>query len=302
MKNIAFRAMKAAAPEYFDAVRRHYWAHGKLRLFALPRTFSECIQQKKLFDRNPLYSLTADKYAVRDYVAKRIGAEYLVPLLLVTDNPTSIDVNALPLPFVAKATHGSGMVALVRSRVELDRERLISTFSKWLETDYSAYGEWLYRDIPRRIVIETMLTENGSIPPDFKFFIFRGKVALLQYDIDRFSGHQQFLLDPNWRCLSAQYQKKPRGTGLPPRPAMLDEMKQVAARLGRDFPFCRIDLYCANGRIYFGEITHYPNAGLIPFDPPEFDRALGDLLRRGKPIPERFYAVREDEVQTPGER
>ena len=42
-----------------------------------PKTFNEKIQWLKLYDRNPLYSKLSDKYEVRDFVARTIGAKYL---------------------------------------------------------------------------------------------------------------------------------------------------------------------------------------------------------------------------------
>ena len=32
------------------------------------------------------------------------------------------------------------------------------------------------------------------------------------------------------------------------------------------------------GRIIFGEMTFYPDSGLLPFTPPEFNRFFGDLF------------------------
>ena len=59
--------------------------------------------------------------------------------------------------------------------------------------------------------------------------------------------------------------------------------------LAEDFEFARIDFYLVDGNIFFGEITHYPNAGLHGFNPREFDYVLGDLWRNGVPIPKEYY-------------
>lgn len=42
-----------------------------------PETFTQKIQFRKLYDNNPLYSICADKYRVREYVKEKIGEEYL---------------------------------------------------------------------------------------------------------------------------------------------------------------------------------------------------------------------------------
>ena len=77
-------------------------------------------------------------------------------------------------------------------------------------------------------------------------------------------------------------------------PAQLRQMIGLAEVLGRDFDFARIDLYLIDGKIFFGEVTHYPNAGLVEFRPREFDRVLGDVWRKGTPIPSKYYVPRSD--------
>ena len=55
-----------------------------------PKTFNEKLQWLKLYDRKPEYTIMADKYAVRKYIAEKLGEEYLIPLLGVWDNPDDI--------------------------------------------------------------------------------------------------------------------------------------------------------------------------------------------------------------------
>ena len=38
-------------------------------------------------------------------------------------------------------------------------------------------------------------------------------------------------------------------------------MFDIAEKLAKDFPCVRVDLYCANKIIYFGEMTFFPQAG-----------------------------------------
>ena len=44
-------------------------------------TFNEKLQWLKLYNRRPEYTMMADKYLVREYIAKTLGEEYLIPLL-----------------------------------------------------------------------------------------------------------------------------------------------------------------------------------------------------------------------------
>ena len=50
-----------------------------------------------------------------------------------------------------------------------------------------------------------------------------------------------------------------------------------------------IDLCLIDEKIFFGEVTHYPNAGLVESRPQEFDRILGNVLCKGTPIPSKHY-------------
>lgn len=57
---------------------------------------------------------------------------------------------------------------------------------------------------------------------------------------------------------------------------MLTVVKKLAKAVSA--PFVRIDLYDINDKVYFSEITFYPNGGYIPFEPKEWDKKIGDLL------------------------
>lgn len=62
-------------------------------------------------------------------------------------------------------------------------------------------------------------------------------------------------------------------------PENLDEMISIAEQLSDGFKFLRVDLYNIKGRIYFGELTFYPAAGMGAFVPNEWDGKLGALLK-----------------------
>ncbi|KLI21967.1 ATP-grasp fold amidoligase family protein, partial [Brachyspira hyodysenteriae] len=65
-----------------------------------PKTFNEKLQWLKLYYHDPLMTICADKYLVRDYVKEKIGEEYLVPLIGVWDRVEDIDFDSLPNQFV----------------------------------------------------------------------------------------------------------------------------------------------------------------------------------------------------------
>ena len=81
-----------------------------------PKTFNEKLQWLKLYNRNPAYTQMVDKFAVREYIAKTIGEEYLIPLLGSWDRFEDIDFSQLPNQFVLKPTHDSGSVIICRDK------------------------------------------------------------------------------------------------------------------------------------------------------------------------------------------
>lgn len=73
-----------------------------------PQTFNEKIQIRKLYGNYKFYSYFADKVTMRDYVAKTIGKNYLIPTYGIYDNLTIDILKNLPNQFVIKSSHGSG--------------------------------------------------------------------------------------------------------------------------------------------------------------------------------------------------
>ena len=253
-----------------------------------PTTFNEHIQAHKLFDRDPLLTLTADKYAVRDYVANRIGEQYLVPMLQYARHPEDLNLADLPQSFVLKATHGNSATLIVRDKSTADWEQAVNTMNAWLKTNWYKFNkEWAYQAIPPGLIVERFLDDDGAPPPDYKFFVINHRIRLVQVDVGRFGDHQRILLSPSWRPLAVQY-GFPR-PGSIERPPHLGEMLRIAEELSADFPIVRVDLYDHQGQVLFGELTHYPEAGTVPFIPHMFDQLLGDMWTSDREIPAHYF-------------
>jgi hypothetical protein len=286
----AFKLRKAMSDSlYLSAM--YYLSLGTLPRLHAPRTFNEMINHRKLYDRNPAFVVTSDKYAVRDYVAARVGPEYLIPLIAHETNPREIDFAALPRAFAVKLNHGSGLNVLVTNKAAVNWQEILLRLQRWMRFPYhKAHREWAYQQITPRVLVEELLQDRrGHLPDDYKLHVFRGKVRLIQVHYDRFGEQRINLFDEAYRPLNVRYQAPPARERLAP-PRHLEEMIAVAERLAADFNYARVDLYEHRDRVYFGEITHYPAAGIGVFDPPEFDRALGDLWLENRPIPAHYFS------------
>lgn len=267
-----------------------------------PRTFREKVRYKMLRDRRQLVVTFADKAAVRAYVAAAVGEHYLPRVYAVVDDPAALREVDLPESYVVKPTHGSGAAIVVSNRADAQarlsrepgswvyqhvrpefapREDIIRIARGWVTQLYGQgpNREWVYGQIPRRIIVEEMLAgPDGAVPDDYKFFVFHGECAFVQVDSGRFGRRTQDFFQPDWRHLPLRG-GLPWADPEPSRPACLAEMIDIAQRLGADTDFVRVDLYAvpdgADNRVVFGELTSFPAGGDSPFDPESFDEVFG---------------------------
>lgn len=270
----------------------------RLARTARPRTFTEKVRYKMLRDHRDLLVTFADKWAVRDYVESVAGPGHLPQLLGVFDDPAALRSFAAPASFVAKPTHGSGAVIVVSPDADpetrlpparhswvyrhirpaaVDPDELAAIAAHWLGQLYGRgpNHEWVYGRIPPRVLVEERLTGiAGSLPEDYKFFVFHGRCHFIEVDEGRFGHRTQDFFRRPWEHMP--FSGGPPWAQPPiPRPDRLDEMIELAERLAGDTDFVRVDLYLLPDRIVVGELTNYPAAGESPFHPKSFDEVFG---------------------------
>ena len=126
-------------------------------------TFNEKCQWFKLFVRDPKITQCADKFLVRDYVSRKIGAEHLIPLIGVYDSVDEIDINQLPEKFVLKPNHESGEIIICNNKEYIDWWKAANCMDRWLhENYYYQTVEWGYKNIRPKILCEKLL-EGGQL-------------------------------------------------------------------------------------------------------------------------------------------
>lgn len=252
-----------------------------------PKTLNEKLQWLKLYNRREKHITLVDKYAARDYIAKTLGEEYLIPLLGVWDSPEEIDFDSLPDKFVLKCNHNSGGgMCVCKDKSKLDVKKAKSKLATGLKEKYFYSGrEWPYKHVKPRIVGEKYMTDSPDVDcfTDYKFYCFGGNVDSVMVCIERNTGNPKFyFFDKDWQL--KRYNKRgkeaPEGFTLP-KPENMDKMFQIAETLSKDCeaPYVRVDLYNSNGKIYFGELTFYPDSGFDPNRLPETDLYFGSLTK-----------------------
>lgn len=256
--------------DYKDEKEFFYKIHGYKLNLKDPKSFDEKIVYKKLFDRNPLLPLTADKYRVREYIKQKLGTDkYLIPLLYVTDKPKTIPFENLQKPYIIKANHGCSWNIIVEDG--LDKVAVLHRLGRWLKGKFGIKRyEWAYSEIKPLILIEKLLKDkNGNIPNDYRFWMFDGKCRLISITSGRFINKRFTFYDTNWNKLDIK--RYGVETNNIKKPTKLKEMISLAEKLSIDFDFVRIDFFVVDENIYCGEISHYPTAGMARFEPQEFD-------------------------------
>lgn len=277
-RNKLFILFTKLLPDSFY-IKIRYFIHFKKRLnLKTPITFNEKLQWLKLYDQTPVRSLVSDKFKVRQFVSKRLNTtECLTNIYQIASNPYDIDFKALPDKFVIKMNFGSGMNIIVRDKKELNINDTVQKLKSWLNYDYYYLGREHNYNLDKKIIIEEYLGSGSEVPADYKFFVFNGVVEIIQVDVDRFNGHKRNIYSPDWNLIDVRY-VFPNVKSYIDKPSKLSIMLDFASRLGMGVPFYRVDFFQVGEKVYFGEITNFPESGFGKFSDPEFDKMLGEKL------------------------
>lgn len=254
-----------------------------------PQTFCEKIQWLKIFDATKTKADLSDKYVVRDYIKKTIGEQYLVPLIAEWDSVDKVDFDVLPKECVIKANHGSGMNLVIHNMDEIDKEKTRKMLRTWMKVNFAFQGdnfEMHYQYVKPRIIVEEYIEQlNGNLY-DYKIHCFGGKATYLQLIGDRDLVHhtgKQAFYDMEWNRMPFTMGDYPEYEVDPEKPAVWDEMVQIAEKLSAPFSYVRVDLYALQDRILFGELTFTPGNGLYPkWSPKSTDLEWGRLIQLPK--------------------
>ena len=286
---LAARGRKGSVPaEAF--LKRMYRIHmGRELDLKDPKTYTEKLQWLKLYDHRPEYTVMVDKYAVKNYVSKKIGPEYVIPLLGVWDKVEDIDFDSLPKQFVLKTTHDSGGIVVCKDKDTLDIGKAKAQLRYFLNRNYyDRNREWPYRAVPHRIIAERYMEDpkQGELQ-DYKFFTFGGVPKVLYIAQGRGLGGETvadfFDMDFQHLPFTIDHNMAP----VPPeKPKNFEKMKQLAAVLSEGTPQLRVDFYEVEGKIYFGEMTFFHCSGMEAFHPGKWDQIFGSWVELPPVSPE----------------
>lgn len=281
--------IKNILPDKIYLKIKYYKENGTKLDLSQPKTFSEKLQWLKLYDRKPLYTTLVDKYAVKQYVGKIIGEEYIIPTYGIWENFDDIDFSTLPKQFVLKCTHDSGSIVICKDKESFDFYNAKRILCKAMKRNYYWSGrEWPYKNVKPQIIAEKFMSNySDNDLTDYKIFCFNGQAKYCQVIANRHSNETIDFYDEDWIKLPfiglTQYtQKVQHSQSVQCAPHNYRQMLHFASILSDNIPFARIDFYEIEGKLYFGEITFFPTGGTGHFEPDEWNYTIGDLIELPK--------------------
>lgn len=245
-----------------------------------PHSFSEKMVWQKLYDRNPQYTMLADKFKVKQYVEKVCGKQYVVPSYGMWKRFEDIDFNLLPDSFVLKCNHASGGIAICKNKASFDKDLAGRRLTDCLKSNfYYDYREWVYKDIKPCIIAEEFI---GDDLQDYRVYCFNGEPKLVYTYTNKSNligskPEPEYcdIFDIDWNPLPFRQNSPAKGNI--PRPQHLEEMLNCSRKLSKGIPFVRVDFYDTD-RVLFSECTFYPGGGMSKFRPEEWDFRLGEWI------------------------
>lgn len=254
-----------------------------------PVFFTEKLQWYKVYYNNQNLTRAVDKFLFKEYIREKLGEGYTIPFFGAWTKVSdfSRDWDKLPETFILKSTVQSDgkFIKVIKKKSEVNKKDLLKEVKQWLvvkNTLINSYCRAYYDAVPR-ILAEQYVEQIDNQLYDYKFFCFNGKPFCAYAAKDHFEGDKNNIDDYpisfynlNWEKLDVQYGH--HKTDFIPAPIHLEEMKEIASILSKDFPFVRVDFFETQEKLYVAELTFYPGGGFVEYHPLSFDRQLGDMF------------------------
>jgi hypothetical protein len=241
----------------------------RLPNIAKPTKLSEMVQWRKCFDKNPIFTVFADKLLAKQWVDGKVSNLNIPKTVWVGATPKEIPEKYLENGFVLKTNHACG-TNYFPNRGRHSRADVERIFRKWLSVDWSKYySEWSYSAVQRKIFVEELIREKDGLL-DISIRAHDGDVSIAS-------------VATNWKMDDQRY-----GYYLPDGSRYDDEFDFVSVpkkyKLTRDFvvpqsffkavdaakilsiglDYIRVDFLASSSNLFFSEMTVYPASGFSP--------------------------------------
>lgn len=265
--------------------RKQRWGN-----FRSPKLYSEKMQWRIINDRRPMIGMTGDKLASAEVAMQRCHAAGVPlsrarllasgadPVHLISSLKELADAGELPAAWVLKPNHSSRRVLVTRGAPDWDL--LLESARRWLLPDDMVGISWMwaYERAERKIIAEELITDAGDQPLEWSVYIFHGKANI--YNVSKRMSEETVdtWRSSTWNDLGRMRRRERKVLPFDQKPAYLPLITACAEAIGADWDHIRVDLYWADGKVWFGEMTAYPMEG-TGFASHGLDKELGEMWR-----------------------
>lgn len=247
----------------------------------VPHTYNEIINWEKTNIQDERRTRLADKVTVRDWVQEKIGGEYLNQIYYVFDHEDEINFKKLPERYVLKLNNGSGRNIIVKDSSKIDENEIREKLKVWRTTNFAFQSfEMHYKDIAPKIICEEFMEGIAESLYDYNIYCFHGEPEYIWcIKGSHREGCQATFYNKNWEMQEFSY-GYPKDPILAPKPEQLEKMLSLSRILSAEFEHVRVDWYILpDGEIRFGEMTFSSWGGMERFEPEEYDRIFGNMIK-----------------------
>jgi len=247
---------------------------------AMPRSSNEKYTWRKIFDRNPLFTVASDKLLAKQ-LAQQLCPDVRVPeTLWVGERAEDIPDELLQGSVVVKTNHGSGWNYSVHHGKH-DRQALNRTVNGWMDRRFGRHhAEWGYYGVEAKVFVEEMLLEPDGQPlvNEYKTYIGRdGQIALTFCRQLDDTGERIDAVIDHTGCVQTGHSEINVLSGEAVLPDQYQDICRVSRVLSEPFDFVRCDLYIHDAQLYFSEFTLYSYGGYPTMSNPAVMQRLADV-------------------------
>lgn len=223
-------------------------ASGRIPDIQSPTTLSEKICHRLVYDHNNLYTMLADKLAVRAYVSSRTKRVKTVPLIGVYSRASQIDFSVLPDKFVLKCNHDSGSTIICTNKAQFNYKEACKKLSLALKKNlYYTTREWQYKNITPSILCEPFVdlfddADRNTTPEMLRIHCFHGVAHYVEADFTDDNGKGFInVYDRHWN-LQPFRMEYPNTSADPGEPVLFRQALLASQELADGIDYCRVDL------------------------------------------------------------
>jgi hypothetical protein len=253
---------------YPRALRHYKLGIHRLPNVAFPADYHEKMFWRRVFDRNPDFIGFSDKLLTKELFRNAASDLFVPETLWSGTDPAEMPESLFRPDVVVKMASGVGRNwFMARSDA---RDEFVAAFRRWLQRrPTTSLGEWAYSQVTPMLFAERLVAPFGTSIDEFKVHLFGGEVFYTVVYVDEKKPRSlSAIFDADGRRLAVTNSvvKTDPSRALPAEYRLPDcyaTAMQAARAIAGGTDYLRVDFMHFDGRLYGGEITVYPTAGLM---------------------------------------